>query len=78
MENVPEDLHKAVEQQARKHRRTVAAEALSILEENITTAQELNARKDFLNLLKRYQARRSRSAGPFPSSEEMQREDRSR
>jgi plasmid stability protein len=78
VENVPEDLYKALEERARKHRRSIAAEVLSVLEENVATAQELKARRDFLRLIKRDQAPRSRSSVHCPSTEEMLREDRSR
>ena len=78
VENVPDDLYEALRERARQHRRSIAAELLSLLGENIPTAQELRARQEFFRRVQRFQSRRPRSVGPFPSSEEMQREDRSR
>jgi plasmid stability protein len=78
VENVPDDLYEALRARARQHRRSIAGEVLSLLEDNIPTARELRARQEFFRQVQRFQSRRARSAGPFPSSEEMQREDRSR
>jgi len=78
VENVPDELYEALRRQAHQHRRSIAAEVLSLLEDNIPTAQELRARQRFFRQVRRFQSRRPRSAGPFPTSEEMQREDRLR
>jgi len=78
VENVPNDLYEALRDRARQHRRSIAAEVVSLIEENIPTAQELRARQAFFRQVKRFQSRRPLSTGPFPSSEEMQREDRLR
>ncbi len=78
VENVPNDLYEALRGRAQGHRKSIAAEVLSILEENVPTAAELKSRRQFLRRAQHSRARRSRSAGPFPPSEEMQREDRSR
>jgi plasmid stability protein len=78
VENVPDNLYEALRQRARRHRKSIAAEILSLLEENIPTAEELKRRRTFLNKVKRLHSRRPLSAGPFPSTEELQREDRLR
>jgi plasmid stability protein len=78
VENVPKDLYEALRAQARRRRRSIAAEVLSLLEETIPTAKELQTRKDFLRKLQRLRAHKSPSAGPFPATEEMQRQDRLR
>jgi len=78
VENVPDDLYEALRRRARQHRRSIAAEVLSLLEENIVTAQELKARQEFLRQIQHVQSRRPPSTNPFASSEQMQREDRSR
>jgi len=78
VENVPDDLYEALRRRARQHRRSIAAEVLSLLVENIPTSQELRARQKFFRQIRRFQSRRPRSAKSFPSSEEMQREDRLR
>ena len=78
VENVPRDLYEALRGRARARRRSMAAEVLALLEENIPTAKELKARQDFLRKLERMRSRKSRSTRSFPSTEEMQREDRAR
>ena len=78
VENVPDDLYEALRERAREHRKSIAAEVTSLLEENVVTAGERKARQQFLRRAQRLRSRRSRSAGPFSASEELQREDRSR
>jgi len=78
VENVPDDLYEALRGRARQNHRSIAAEVLSLLEDNIPSAQELKARQEFFRQVQRWRSRRPLSAGPFPSSEEMQREDRLR
>ena len=78
VENVPDDLYEALRQRARQHRKSIAAEVVSLLGENIPTADELKARQEFFRQVQRFQSRRPLSSGTFPSSEEMQREDRLR
>ncbi len=78
VENVPDELYEALRGRARQHRKSIAAEVLSLLEENIPTAREIKSRQEFLRRLRRLRSQRPRSAGHFPSAEEMQREDRAR
>ena len=78
VENIPDDLYEALRGRARQHRKSIAAEVLALLEENVPTAKELKARREFILRLTRLRAQRSASRGPFPSAEEMQREDRLR
>ena len=78
VENVPDNLYEALRGRARQNRRSIAAEVLSLLEDNIPTAEELKARREFFRQVRRFQSRRPLSPGPFTSSEEMQREDRLR
>ena len=78
VQNVPDDLYKALRRQAQQHRRSIASEVVSLLEGNVVTAQELKSRRDFVRRVGRLQLGRGAAAGPFPSSEEMQREDRRR
>ncbi|HXN45366.1 MAG TPA: hypothetical protein VN893_01920 [Bryobacteraceae bacterium] len=44
----------------------------------IPTQEELARRREFLDLARQLGAEQSDAAGPFPSAEEMQREDRLR
>jgi plasmid stability protein len=78
VENVPDDLYKALRKQAKEHRKSIAAEVLSLLEQNIHTAEELARRRHFYHQMRKLRARKPPSAGPFPSAEEMIREDRER
>jgi plasmid stability protein len=78
VENVPDDLYQALRERAREHRKSISAEVLALLEENIPTSGELARRKEFLRRARRIRARPSPAPGPFPSSEELQREDRLR
>jgi plasmid stability protein len=78
VENIPDDLYEALRDRARSKRRSIAAEVIALLEENIPTAKELARRQEFVRRLQHLRARKSPSRGPFPSTEEMLREDRSR
>jgi plasmid stability protein len=78
VENIPDDLYEALRGRARARRRSIAAEVLALLEENIPTAIELKARQDLLRRLVRMREKRTTSRRAFPSSEEMLREDRER
>ena len=78
VENIPDDLYEALRERARTKRKSISAEVLSLLEENIPTADELKRRRKFLKEVRRMRAQKPLSAGPFPSTEEMQRADRQR
>jgi len=78
VERVPDELYEALRERARLHRKSIAAEVLALLEENVPTADELARRKELLQRVRRMRARRPPSSGSFPTSEEMQREDRRR
>jgi plasmid stability protein len=76
VENVPDDLYKALRERARARHRSIAAEVLALLEENIPTEQELKARQALVRKIIRMRTKPTRK--PFPSAEEMLREDRER
>ncbi len=78
VENVPEDLYKALRNRARRNRKSIAAEVISLLEQNVPTAEELKRRQALFLRMQQLRSRKPASAGPFPSAEEMLREDRSR
>ena len=78
VENIPDDLYQALRDRARQRRNSIAAEVLALLEENIPTAKELRARREFVRRLKRIRSQAPALRGPFPPSEEMLREDRRR
>lgn len=78
VENVPDDLYEALRRQAKARRRSIAAEILALLEENVPTAQEMKARHEWVRKLARLRKRQTQSGRKFPSTEEMIREDRER
>ena len=78
VENVPADLYEALRTRASERRKSISAEVIALLEENVPTAKELASRRELLHQARRIRARRTRARGPFPSSEAMQREDRGR
>lgn len=76
VENVPEDLYSALRERARKHRKSMAAEVVSLIEQNVPTAAELRRRQlAFQQILR---IRKKGKRGAFPGTEQMQREDRAR
>lgn len=76
--NVPDELYEALRQQARQNRRSVAAEVILLLEQSVPTARQLRARRRAIRRLDYLSSIPAPSAGPFPSTEEMVREDRNR
>jgi len=77
VENVPTDLYEALRQRARDNRRSIAGEVLSLLEDNVVTERELQGRRQLLRKIERLHSKKQ-SRKAFPSTEEMQREDRAR
>ncbi|MGI8743828.1 MAG: FitA-like ribbon-helix-helix domain-containing protein [Bryobacteraceae bacterium] len=49
VENVPETIYEAVKTRAREHRRSLSAEVIVLLEENVPTSDELRRRKELFN-----------------------------
>jgi plasmid stability protein len=78
VENVPGPLYKALKERARKNRKSMAAEVIELLEQNIPTAEELRSRREFARRMRELSSREPLTPGPFPSAEEMIREDRER
>jgi plasmid stability protein len=78
VENVPEGVYKALRERARKNRRSIAAEVIELLGQNVPTAEELRERREFARRMKELSSRQPLTPGPFPSAEEMIREDRER
>jgi plasmid stability protein len=77
VENIPDELYEALRDRARDAHRSIAAEVLSLLEQNIPTEKELRSRREIVEKLNRLHSGR-KSKKQFPSTEEMVREDRSR
>jgi plasmid stability protein len=78
VENVPDELYDALRNQAKARRRSIAAEVLALLEQNVPTPKYLKAREELYEAIIRLRQKETKNPGPFPSAEEMIREDRER
>lgn len=78
VENVPKDLYEALRARARKNRSSIAAEVIALLKDTVPTAEELKRRRRFYEDLAELRSHTPPGKGPFPSAEEMIREDRER
>jgi len=78
VENFPDDVYDALRKRAKKNRTSIAAEVTAVLKETVPTAEELKRRQEFFEFVKKMQKRKPLGPGPFPSAEEMVREDRER
>jgi plasmid stability protein len=78
VENVPDDLYQALRDRARKNRSSIAAEVIALLKDYVPTTRELRRRRQLFQEMAKLRSQPSPSPGPFPSTEEMLREDRSR
>jgi plasmid stability protein len=78
VENVPEELYKALRKRAKENGKSIAAEVITLLKQHVPTAQELKRRRKAIEELARLRALPPLGPGPFPSAEEMIREDRER
>ena len=63
VENIPDDLYEALRNRARQHRKSLAGEVLSLLQENVPTAAELRRRRQFLSRVQRIKLRIDRASG---------------
>ena len=78
VENIPDDLYEALRNRAKSRRRSIAAEVLALLEENVPTEKELKSRHEWVRKIARLRKQHVESGLAFPSAEEMIREDRER
>jgi plasmid stability protein len=78
VENVPDEVYKALRRRAKARRRSIAAEVVALLEEHVPTTKELKAREELFRGIIRLRQKETKNKGPFPSAEEMIREDRER
>lgn len=76
--DVPKGLYEALRKRALNKKRSIGAEALSVLEENVATEAELRRRRDFFREALRLQRRKPRTGGAWLSTEEALRKDRKR
>jgi plasmid stability protein len=78
VENVPDDLYQALRKQAQERHSSIAAEVLSLLKQFVPTEEELKKRRKAIEKLRELSSKEPLTPGPFPSAEEMIREDRER
>ena len=78
VENIPEDRYAALRAQAKGNQRSIAAEIMSLLQDHVPTEAELKKRRKAIDQLKRLRSLPPLTPGPFPSAEELVREDRER
>jgi plasmid stability protein len=78
VDNIPDELYESLRSHARKHRKSIAAEILTMLEERFPSQRELRRRRQIFRQLEQLRTKAPLRPGPFPSTEEMLREDRER
>ena len=78
VENVPDELYKALKKRAKENRKSLAAEVIELLRENIPTEEELKSRRRFVQVMRTLRSQPPLGRGTFKSAEEMIREDRER
>jgi plasmid stability protein len=78
VENVPDDVYQALRARAQGNGKSISAEVLALLAENVPTPAELARRRKLVARMSKIRSHGARRGGPFPSTEQMQREDRAR
>jgi plasmid stability protein len=78
VENIPDELYASLKARAREHNKSISAEVIALLIENIPTQEELKHRRELLDRARKIRATRIAADRAFPTAEEMQQEDRSR
>ncbi len=78
VENVPDDVYKALRKRARKSGSSIASEVIALLKQFVPTDAELKRRREFYERTLERQSKPPLTSGPFLSAEEMIREDRDR
>ena len=78
VKNIPRDLYAALRKRANSNQRSISAEVRALLKENVPTTREMKARHEWVRNILRLRAQQPNASGPFPSAEEMIREDRER
>jgi plasmid stability protein len=78
IKDVPEDLYEALRERSRRNRTSMAFEVIELIRQAVPTPAESKRRLRLVKLAERLRSMQPTAPGPFPSAEEMQREDRSR
>ena len=78
VENIPDDIYKALRKRAKANRKSIAAEVIGLLQQYVPSEAEIRRRRKIFEELAELRARPPIGTGPFPSAEELVREDRER
>ena len=78
VENVPDELYEALRKRAKQNGKSIAGEVIAILKRDVPTEAEIRRRWRLYKKVLELQNRLPLTPGPFPSAEEMIREDRER
>lgn len=78
VENFPGDLYEGIRKRARENRRSIAAEVTMLLQMHVPPKEALKRRRQAIRQLELMRKKPPLTPGPFPSAEEMIREDRER
>jgi plasmid stability protein len=78
VENVPDDTYKALRKRAKKNGGSIASEVIALLKQFVPTEADLKRRREFYDRMAEFRSKPPLTPGPFPSAEEMIREDRER
>jgi plasmid stability protein len=77
VEDIPDDRYEALYELAKRNQRSISEEILVLLQENVPTEKEIEARRQAIRWLEKLTFT-SNSTTPMPSSLDMIREDRER
>jgi len=78
VENFPDDRYEALRQRAKKNGKSMAAQVIELMAQLVPTEAEMKKRLKAFKELERIRALEPLGPGPFPTAEEMIREDRER
>jgi plasmid stability protein len=78
VENVPDELYRGLRKRAREHRKSIAAEVISLLERDIPTAVEIKRRQQFYKQMEKFRSHKLNARRSFAPVDEMICEDRER
>lgn len=78
VENVPDDRYEALKKKAARNKRSISAEIMELLETFYPTEEERKKRFAAVDAAFALSLKEPLTPGPFPTAEEMIREDRDR
>jgi plasmid stability protein len=78
VENIPDDLYEGLRRRAKQNQKSIAGEVMTLLKLHIPTEEVRKRRSKAIKELARIRNIPPLSPGPFPSAEELIREDRER